>query len=523
MLNETARRGIRAPSPVLLSADSGFLWWHWVSVVIIIAISFYFGFTGFLASDDFSYSQGAVHWLRHFPYLGQNHWELRHTIVLPLAASFSLFGISEPSLILVSMAYVAGLIAVTGYFVRRRVSARAAYLTMLVLGLTPLFATGASTVFSDIPEVFFIALSLFLYEEGMETQDENRNKLFLFSAGLACGLAYLTRETTFILIFYYIILFFVGRLKDFSSYLLVAVGFLAVFAVDTAFLALHSGDILYRLHTTIAGIDSDNPAIRHVSATGRGLFDPVGGVNAPWPIAPIAMMFASHYFGLLFLLALPLGIWLMIAKQASETTLRLTHLFGGFGLTWFLWLAYGLPALFVTPRYQSATAYCAAIVLGLGCAELFIQRRRVALSILILFGVTALAATSLDNKDLLFGERTLVRFAATSEEPIYTDYATARSARFLLDERNLADRVLTRAPPAGALYFYNSSPARPYYNRDWKSIVPNDSWIPLETIAPPKHWGAYLVEWLGLTKWLPDQILQKLTNSGKEVVIYHVQ
>ena len=40
---------------------------------------------GFLGSDDLLYWRGSDGWLIHIPYLGDDHWSLRHTLVIPMA------------------------------------------------------------------------------------------------------------------------------------------------------------------------------------------------------------------------------------------------------------------------------------------------------------------------------------------------------------------------------------------------------------------------------------------------------
>ena len=47
---------------------------------------------GFQASDDINYLVGALGWLNSFPYVGNSHWTLRHTITLPTAAFIQILG-----------------------------------------------------------------------------------------------------------------------------------------------------------------------------------------------------------------------------------------------------------------------------------------------------------------------------------------------------------------------------------------------------------------------------------------------
>ena len=115
---------------------------------------------GFIESDDLEYARSAALWLDAFPHLGQSHWGLRHMIVLPVAASFAVFGRGEVALVLPTVLYAAGIVAMTGFCVRRVAGTLAGYLAALLVATLPVLATGASIVYSDIPEAFFVLASL---------------------------------------------------------------------------------------------------------------------------------------------------------------------------------------------------------------------------------------------------------------------------------------------------------------------------------------------------------------------------
>jgi len=61
-----------------------------------------------------------------------------------------------------------------------------------------------------------------------------------------------------------------------------------------------------------------------------------------------------------------------------------------------------------------------------------LARKVPSFAVIALLGAGDLAMIYIDNKDVMFGERTLVALARTSDEPIYTDPATLKGASFLL-------------------------------------------------------------------------------------------
>ena len=58
-----------------------------VFVLLVAVAMMAFGWVGYYGSDDISYAAGGRGWLYDFPYVGDSHWTLRHTVVVPMAES----------------------------------------------------------------------------------------------------------------------------------------------------------------------------------------------------------------------------------------------------------------------------------------------------------------------------------------------------------------------------------------------------------------------------------------------------
>src|SRR5262245_58740797 len=71
-------------------------------VLIVGAVMLGLAWVGYVGSDDHSYARGALGWINEFPYVGKDHWTLRHTVVIPVALGFVIFGFREISLALPS-------------------------------------------------------------------------------------------------------------------------------------------------------------------------------------------------------------------------------------------------------------------------------------------------------------------------------------------------------------------------------------------------------------------------------------
>ena len=75
-----------------------------------------FAWVGFLSSDDLGYLSCARGWLASFPYVGVNHWEIRHPLVMLMAAIIGIFGESEFTTVLATTLYFVAVVAFTyGY------------------------------------------------------------------------------------------------------------------------------------------------------------------------------------------------------------------------------------------------------------------------------------------------------------------------------------------------------------------------------------------------------------------------
>ena len=104
-----------------------------------------FAWVGFYGSDDLSYALGGLGWLNDFPYVGDSHWTLRHTLVAPMGALFGLFGISELTLVLPALFYYLALLLLVYSMMARHFDAVVASIAVLLLGTLPLTAASTSS------------------------------------------------------------------------------------------------------------------------------------------------------------------------------------------------------------------------------------------------------------------------------------------------------------------------------------------------------------------------------------------
>jgi len=499
-----------------LWAQSGL---HVVLLVVLVGFSSWLGYVGFLASDDEYYSSAAIGWLDHFPYVGTNHWGLRHAVVLPVALSFWLGGINELSMMLPLKAYLLLLMLLTYACLARLVERKTALLASALIALTPIFAL-PSSVSDDVVECFFVAASFWAFYFGSETRVK---PVFLVLCGIGAGLAFVTRETSASIGIFYGLLFVRGWRVARPYFFLIAGGFLLVLAIDTVYLAIMTDDPYYRFHASMRGLAGDNPLDPEIAATFpvRYGLDRIGLIGVPRAVQPVVMLLTAHQLFPLFFFVFPAGLWLWKNRARREREFEIGHLSGLLGLIWFLTLSYLLMMLWLEPRYQTVTVYCAIMVVALwfGTANL----RSISWGLVALLCIGDLLMIYLDNKSLMFAEKTLVSLARSSGEPIYTDPATFGGASFLLNYMVPGQNVIAGLAPAGGLFFYNPSPARRGLHRDGvREFEPRSTWALLQSVTEQPKISARVLRASGLEAVLPLAVAQKLDPPLRRCYLYRL-
>lgn len=467
---------------------------------------------GFLESDDLEYAEAAAQWRDAFPHLGASHWALRHFIVLPVAAVFALFGTGEMALGLPTLIYAAGTVALTGLCVRQAAGTLAGVIAALLVTSLPVVIGGASTVFADTVEAFFVLASLWAYWFAARS---SRAGLFLLSGALA-GCAFITRETSVALLVLYLVLFLLAprRFLDFAR---MGAGFVMVVGLDWALLWAASGDPLWRFHASGRGVAGDNPALPQFQMNVGGI-DRHGVIVAPRALSALLAVFVNQNMGLLAWAAVPAAIALARRPGAGPARSAALH-FAGLAAAWFVVLSYVMLFVWIIPRYQTVTMVALCVPLAIWLANRFeagrlrAGARLLPAAILLTVVGSGVALSLLANRELMFGERGLVAFARIAPGPIRTDPATLRGADWLLRAEGLRDRVSAGPCAPGGLCYINPLPRRSL-PADWVSpTVPPGATVLLETVRRPSALGA-LLDRTGVLALMPGIVGTKLAPAS---------
>jgi 4-amino-4-deoxy-L-arabinose transferase-like glycosyltransferase len=472
------------------------------------------GWVGFLGSDDVTYAIGGYGWLEHFPFVG-GHGTIRYPITIPIALSFLTLGENEFAMVLPSLLYMLGFLALTWFSVRRAGDGRLAFGALAALVTCPLLVVQSSIASVDIVEMAYLFASAYFFWRCLEDGPDTRRLLL---AGAMAGLGFLTRETAIFIAAFYAIFFAIGYRFHRGHYLWIAAGFLGVWALEVVYLWIMTGDPLYRI----------NISLHHDSSIDRSI-DLAGNVVIHPLVDPLLVLLANQEFMALFFLAIPLGGWLCFGRSVPDRLKVFARIIAMLGLVWFVAAGAAQKLLPLNPRYFMITAAAACILTGIALALLF-QRGKARLLILaaaiFLFG-TNMLGIYVENKDSLFGERQLARLVAKQPESIIrTDPMTRYRADMLLRWEKAQPRVLPEAPVPGALYFHNPKWAdsanfmmKP---EQIPAFKPQPGWERLGSWEPQPPLITKAIESTGLSGLIPGGIWHKLRYRHPPVTLYRV-
>jgi 4-amino-4-deoxy-L-arabinose transferase-like glycosyltransferase len=489
--------------------------------MLVLACAFVFftlwlAWVGWLDSDDHRHVDGGLGWAREFPYLPQHHGEFRHLITIPMGLAFRLFGVSEVTLILPQIVYYGATLLLTYLWVGRTFGQGSSLLALLIMASLPVFAIQATVVFSDITELFFIVMSLWLF---ISAKDRLDNGWLLFVSGVAAGFAWLTRETTIALILTYGVLFLRGWGLPRNRYFIMAAGFLVVVLAEALLMYFMTGDPLYRYGQLL----SARQGFSYRGAIQGELFDGIGNVHVSRWLDPLLALYVNHEFGIIFILFVPALIWLWRSPQLEGDMLGVARMLSVLAGIWFIAAAAMLTNMH--PRYFTVTAYVAAIICGLWIVYGVWPRRRMIAALLAMTLVgSGITAIYMDNRNPLVGERGLKQLIHTHEGIVHTDPETARRARFLLWLDGLEKRVSTDAPAPGSMYYYNPNRERDIKRAglDPRDYAPRKGWMVIWQKQEPEKLLGVILRRIGLADRIHPSLFKRLSQPNRPVAAYRV-
>lgn len=482
---------------------------------------------GYQGHDDAYFAAAAMDWVRHYPALGTDHWALRYTLVLPIAAVIALTGPSVLALAVVNLAAYVAFLVVHYAALRHWFGWKAAAAVALIGILVPAFPVQATYANPDLVEMTLVVASVWCL---VYARERGGPWPALLLSGVLAGLALVTRETAILLLPFFGLLFLLRPAMPRWRYLLIAAGFAAVVGGQMGYFAARTGDPLYRARISATHDQVDRAGMYARAANAEQTFDSEGVLAVPPAAAPFGAVLASQKFGLLFYLAIPAYIVLRLRGRLSSRQVAALDCASLGALVSFLFVALNAGILYVVPRYFMVTAALAAVPVAVLAAELWDRGRRGLVGALALvFALSCTVLLYLENTDPLFAEHRIVELAATAREPLHVDPETAGRARYLLTIRGLEHRVTTAAPAAGALVAskegtVESCLREPACGRKDKlrPFRPDAAWVEIDRKEPAPRLAGGVLRALGLDRAIPPDVLRKVERPSAGIVLFRV-
>jgi 4-amino-4-deoxy-L-arabinose transferase-like glycosyltransferase len=424
--------------------------------------------------------------------------------VIPIAIARALLGDGLPALLLPSLLYATGIVAVLALWASRAAGTRAAAVAMALVVTNPRFVLIASIADIDVAEIFFVVTAFALIGRALERSAATPPWTPLLLAGVSLGLAMLSRETTVFAIAAIGLLFLAGFGMPRANYMIIGIGFVSVVGLEAFWLWWMSGDLLYRSAISL-----------HHDVTIDRRLDQGAGVPLLHPaVDPLTMILFNHNFGLLGWIGVPLTVWLMRRGQLSPPVRRLAIPAVTLAVTWSVIAAAWWSMLVLNPRYFLLPALLISVLSGIALERLWRGgRRRVAGLLGVAMVGANLIALSVDNRDFMYGEHVLVDLAAREPDTIHTDEQTSRRAELLLRWRGLESHVSDAAAGPGELFFLD--PTR-------TDIKPRPDWTVVERQGPRPAIRMWLVTHLVPAKLLSPARYLKLSQGHPDVTLYRL-
>ena len=445
----------------------------WLGGILVFAlVPFAVATGGYADGDDRYYLQAAHGWLEAAPFVGTVHWHMRHPLVLALAASLRVFGDTETAMMVPSMLAYFGLVGLVFALAGRIGDRLDAALAAALVAAAPVFAIYAKVAYPDLPEATLCLLSFWLF---WTAERAPRGRLLL--AGLVLGVCFTMRASCMPLAMLFGGLMLLGFRWPRRVYAWLWLGFAAPITLDFAYVTIMTGDPLYRMKIDAASLEV--PSQHMIGQVAGGLRPPFNWqlmakwlpnsyVDVHWALNPFIDLLSNLQYGFVCLIGLLAARSLLRRwPREQEAGLLLRVLMAWAVLTVFV-------VLFVLnlrpqPRYFTTTAGLCCIFSGLLLADVVRRHRTLGVA-----AVAVLLALDLGagwaRPDPVYAERWLVRYAASSPEPVWTTPERAARAAFLLHEHGLQDRVHAAdrgAVPPGVHYVVSGTDERP---PDWPVV-----------------------------------------------------
>jgi 4-amino-4-deoxy-L-arabinose transferase-like glycosyltransferase len=208
-------------------------------ILFALVLRVYF-FIGPVRYDSLFYSEHSYNISVGTHKIGTDTWGMRYLLLLPASLLHTIFGFSEVTCVIFNLACSAGLIIITYLIARVLFGHGIGLISALLLATLPLDILYSTEFMPDLPQAFFLALSVYMFI----LLQRSRKGTYTILSGLALGIAQLIKETSFFILFFYLV--YLMRKGLSRQVLVVLMVFAAVIGLESLFFYLVTSDPFYK-------------------------------------------------------------------------------------------------------------------------------------------------------------------------------------------------------------------------------------------------------------------------------------
>jgi hypothetical protein len=427
--------------------------WRWPLAILLgaFAIRLVF-FTGLQGNDDLYYSAAAYRLSRGDFSLRPDLFLVRVGYVGPAAVLYALFGVHIGCLVAMNVIASMTLVFLAFKWGEELYSTATGRVAALAVALMPLDVFFATEAHSDLPVTAWVSLGFYLFWSALRAPP-SRTVWRAIAAGLAFGVAHLTKESAFLLLLPVIPFALTPGRRRLAA--VSAAAFSAVILAESAAYGVGTGDPLFRVHLAKVA-QSSLPEIP--GGFGGRLLELLSFcLNPAGP--------GAAYTGAGWLLSAAGLAWVMRRDRKRSGWIAAWWLGTGVLLAlWPLALIPYRPAMLLQPRVFAPLVLPGALLAARFFVEAALPRSpRIAWGGAAAFALLALACTFRLHEDgvrwRIGAEWAHRQLAARTGATVLTDLRTAEMLRMLNGYappfKLRAIEVTDPAPPAGTLLLDN--------------------------------------------------------------------
>lgn len=475
---------------------------------------------GFLGGghDDIQYINAAAKWVTAFPYIGLTHWELRHPFVLQITAML-LAGFSAPRYLLIIPVIYYCLSLLVAYFIIRYMSGRyAAFFSCIFFATSPAVIDAATELMPDLIEFFFVfaALSIFLV-----ASQRPLPLITLAICGVLLGLSWLTRQTSGAAVLFLLGTFLFQPMFSRKKYLVIAAFAFLIFTIETVWLGISTGDLLYRVHTDmrhvaipsehfVGGIanPNDNPILNtHVMSQ----WVPSSPIKTNWFLDPYLALFTSRHYGALFYVTIPSAIYLFYNVKDPKNLVMVRFL-SIMAILWFLFAIYVL-AIRPQARYFIPVVFSGCAIVGIQLSVLWAKNKKAVTvgvsGFIVLINILLCDLQQYRN----YSADALIDYATRSNQPINISSNVQKSTNLSVIDSGLLSKVSFAVPMIGDIFLIGPRD----HALDGKYRICFDD--AMKVYEPRPYLLGVIVKAVGLEHFIPEEMLRRLVRPDGVVSI----